>query len=267
MARAWQRLTWVALSTAALCLAPRAAAQILDAAADPAAPSEAWNAGGGEAPPPNPGKARPARAAAKKDPAVAEREIEAGIASLQAGKASVAVQQLTATLTGGGLPSAQMAKALYHRGVAYRQQRMPAQAIADLTGALWIKNGLGDSDRADALEMRAAAYRDAGLPDQTDPDSKKLAAAKAGDASKVAATAPPPSEGNANEAVVASAAPTEAPASAGGLGSFFGSLFSGASSGRGVQTGAIPASSPSTASGWVDFGAWVDGTEVHEGGR
>jgi tetratricopeptide (TPR) repeat protein len=267
MARAWQRLTWVALSTAALCLAPRAAAQVLDAGADPGVPSEASNAAGGEAPPPNPVKARPARTAAKKDPAVAEREIEAGIASLQAGKAGLAVQQLTAALTGGGLRSAQMAKALYHRGVAYRQQRKPAQAIADLTGALWIKNGLGDSDRADALEMRAAAYRDAGLPDQTDPEAKKLAAAKPEDSSKAAAAAPP-SEGHTNEAMVASAAPAEASASAGGIGGFFGSLFGGGASGRGVQTGAVPASTPPpTASGWVDFGAWFDGTEVRKGGR
>ena len=47
-----------------------------------------------------------------------------------------------------------MAKALFYRGVAYRQQRKPAQAISDLTSALWLKGGLGGSDRADALQQR-----------------------------------------------------------------------------------------------------------------
>ena len=56
-----------------------------------------------------------------------------------------------------------MAKALYLRGVAYRQQGKPAQAISDLTSALWLKGGLADSDRADAIKQRTAAYGDAGL--------------------------------------------------------------------------------------------------------
>ena len=37
-----------------------------------------------------------------------------------------------------------MAKALLYRGIAYRQQKLPAQAIADLTSALWLKGGLSD---------------------------------------------------------------------------------------------------------------------------
>ena len=46
-----------------------------------------------------------------------------------------AAQALSQALQ-GGLPSRQMAKALYHRGVAYRRQGKPAQAISDLTSAL-----------------------------------------------------------------------------------------------------------------------------------
>ena len=67
--------------------------------------------------------------------------------------------------SGGNLPPAIMAKALLYRGIAYRQQKLPAQAIADLTSALWLKGGLGESDRADALRQRTSAYQEAGLRD------------------------------------------------------------------------------------------------------
>ena len=74
-----------------------------------------------------------------------------------------AAQALTAVLAGGNLPPAIMAKALLYRGIAYRQQKKPAQAIADLTSALWLKGGLSESDRADGLRQRTAAYQEAGL--------------------------------------------------------------------------------------------------------
>ena len=107
-----------------------------------------------------------AKAPAKKkrqDPVEAQRAIESANKLLQSGKAEQATQALTATLAGGNLPPAVMAKALYLRGVAYRQQGKPAQAISDLTSALWLKGGLADSDRADAMKQRTAAYGDAGL--------------------------------------------------------------------------------------------------------
>ena len=107
-----------------------------------------------------------AKAPAKKkrqDPVEAQRAIEGASKLLQSGKAEQATQSLTATLAGGNLPPAIMAKALYMRGVAYRQLGRPAQAISDLTSALWLKGGLADSDRADATKQRAAAYGDAGL--------------------------------------------------------------------------------------------------------
>ena len=62
-----------------------------------------------------------------------------------------------------------MAKALFYRGVAYRQQKLPAQAIADLTSALWLKGGLGGNDRADALRQRTSAYQEAGLAESGEP--------------------------------------------------------------------------------------------------
>jgi hypothetical protein len=59
-----------------------------------------------------------------------------------------------------------MAKALYYRGTAYRKQGKPAQAISDLTTAVWLKGGLSDSDRAQATEQRQLAYSEAGLGSQ-----------------------------------------------------------------------------------------------------
>jgi hypothetical protein len=109
-------------------------------------------------------KGKAAKSTAKKqDPAEARRAVDAASKMLEAGKAEQAAQALTATLTGGNLPPAILAKAFYVRGLAYRQQGKSAQAISDLTSALWLKGGLGGDERADALKQRSAAYRDAGL--------------------------------------------------------------------------------------------------------
>ncbi len=104
--------------------------------------------------------------APKKDPASAERSYAAGTKAYEAGNLNEAVQQLSAALANGGLPNPQMAKALYYRGTAYRKQGKPAQAISDLTTAVWLKGGLSDSDRAQAMEQRQLAYSEAGLGSQ-----------------------------------------------------------------------------------------------------
>jgi tetratricopeptide (TPR) repeat protein len=101
----------------------------------------------------------------KPSPAEAKAAIDAAAKLLEAGKAEPAVEALSRTLANGRLPPAIMAKALLYRGSAYRQLNKPAQAIADLTSALWVKGGLGEADRADALKQRAAAYHAAGLSD------------------------------------------------------------------------------------------------------
>ena len=67
---------------------------------------------------------------------------------------------------------------LYLRGIAYRQQSKPALAISDLTSALWLKGGLGETDRADALKQRSAAYADAGLTETGEADAARRTAAK-----------------------------------------------------------------------------------------
>jgi hypothetical protein len=255
MARAWQTWTWATLLTSAVSVAPQVAAQTWG---DVGAPFESSDASGAKTIQRMSGKA-----AAKKDPAAAQKEIEAGIASLEAGKTDIAVQRFTAALSGGSLPSPLMAKALYYRGVAFRRHGKPVQAISDLTSALWLKNGLDASERVAALAMRAAAYRDAGLPDQIDSEPKTLAAPGAGAPSSGLIAAPATADRSASQAAAASAEPSEAlrAASGIGLGGFFDGLFGRASSGSSVQTGAVSASPSPTSSGWVD------GTEVRKGDR
>jgi tetratricopeptide (TPR) repeat protein len=101
----------------------------------------------------------------KQDPADARRSVDAAAKLLEAGKVDQAAQTATAALAAGNLPPPSLAKAFYVRGVAYRQQGKTAQAISDLTNALWLKGGLGGPERAEALKQRSAAYSDAGLTD------------------------------------------------------------------------------------------------------
>lgn len=203
----------------------------------------------------------------KKDPSIAQGQIDAAVASLGSGKLDVAVQQLTAVLSGGGLPAAQMARALYYRGLAYRKQSKPAQAIADLTSALWLKNGLAAAERADALENRAAAYREAGLSDQADADMAKVASTRTGKSGadtqasagggQVAAVATKTAAAPQAEAKAESAAPASSSSSGGGggIGSFFGNIFGGGTASASAEQ---PKPAPRTAS----VSEWSASTEV-----
>jgi hypothetical protein len=161
----------------------------------------------------------------KKDPAEALRSVDTGIKLLQSGKAEQAIQTFSAAIAAGNLPPPQMARALYHRGVAYRKANKPAQAISDLTSALWLKNGLQDADRQDAVKQRADAYREAGLPDQTGEDGRPAGAAQSGRATRNAAAAPGATTGAPGVTTAALAPePAAQPASTGGL---FANLFGG----------------------------------------
>lgn len=118
--------------------------------------------------------------------ASAQRAYAAGTKSFEAGDMAAAEQQLSVALAGGGLPNAQMARALYLRGAAYRRLGRPAQAISDLTTAVWLKGGLSDADKAKATEERQLAYREAGLGDTPPP----VGAAPLDQTPKAAATPP-----------------------------------------------------------------------------
>ncbi len=258
-----------------LTIAPSIAQTVDPSATSPAAASAPAKAAAKKP------KTKPAASeakAAKKDPAVAQKEIDAGVASLQAGKTDLAVQQLTSALTGGSLPAPLLARAHYQRGLAYRKQSKTALAISDLTQALWVKNGLAETDRADAMQNRIAAYRDAGLPDQADAESvkststsaprpatpaaapAKVAAAEAAPASALASTAARTGS-ISTEKPTAGLVPTPDPAPStggGGLGGFFGNLFGGSS---GAAT-AAPAAQAAPAKTEVASSAWSAGTEV-----
>jgi len=164
----------------------------------------------------------PAAMAAKGKAAPAgdvDHTIETAVSALEAGKADLAVQELTSAISGGKITQSKMARALYFRGLAYRKQSKPAQAIADFTSALWIKNGLDAGQRADALLNRAAAYRDAGLTEQAEADEQRVAAGRRSGQSRQAAAAAP-----------ANAPPAPSSSSGGGgLGGFFNALFGGGS--------------------------------------
>jgi tetratricopeptide (TPR) repeat protein len=132
-----------------------------------------------------------AKAAEEAQPnqAAAQRAYAAGTKSFEAGDMAAAEQQLSVALAGGGLPNAQMARALYLRGAAYRRLGRPAQAISDLTTAVWLKGGLNDADKAKATEERQLAYREAGLGDTPPP----IGAAPLDQSPKTPGTPPPPS--------------------------------------------------------------------------
>src|SRR5215510_1185928 len=244
MARGWRLLTPVpvvavlglicALSTGAL-----AAGKAGDDKGSAGEPAEAG--------------AQAAASASKKkhDPAEAQRAVEHAGKLLEAGKTEPAVQALSATLAAGNLPPSVMAKALLLRGIAYRQQKKPAQAISDFTSALWLKGGLSETDRADGLRQRAAAYQEAGLNQQ----GGEIATAALGKETRARErpsnpAASPWGDGTTTSAPSASAPPHTAlnqepskePASGGGW-DLFGSLFGGAGSAF-AGTSAQPAAAP-----------------------
>ena len=156
MARDWRKVALAVVTAAALASVCPQTAQVqaqqarkAPAAAKPAAKGDPDGA--------------EKTAKKRQDPAEAQRAVENASKLLQSGKADQAEQVLSATLAAGSLPPAIMARALHLRGMAYRQQKKPAQAISDLTSALWLKGGLSAEDRAEALKQRSAAFADAGL--------------------------------------------------------------------------------------------------------
>jgi cell division septation protein DedD len=161
MARDWRRAVLAAVAAAMLGGACVLAAQAQAAEEEPEGEQAEAAA---DAQPGKSGKKR-------QDPAEAQRAIEAAQKQLQAGRTEQAVQGLTAVLSGGNLPPAILARAFYVRGMAYRQQRRTAQAVSDLTSALWLKGGLGGEERDAAIRERSAAYADAGLADRGEAEA------------------------------------------------------------------------------------------------
>ena len=156
--------------------------------------------------------------------ALTRQSYESGIKSYSAGKFQPAVDELSGALRGGGLGSAEMAKALYVRGLAYKKLSKPGLAISDLTSALWLKNGLGEADQKNAIAERGEAYRLAGLGDGNsgndsvsvaDPNPAPAGAKAAAPAIDAAAATPAkpakPAPAAKQAAVVPAGGPAQAP--------------------------------------------------------
>ena len=113
--------------------------------------------------------AKAAADAQRESAAAGQRAYAAGVKAFEGGDIRGAEQQLSVALAGGGLPNAQMARALYYRGSSYRQLGRPAQAISDLTTAVWLKGGLPEDLKTKAIEARKLAYQEAGLGNTPPP--------------------------------------------------------------------------------------------------
>lgn len=174
-----------------------------------------------------------------------EIAMKRGIDAYNAGKLANAIGSLSTAISNGGLNSSNLARSLYYRGLAYRKHGKPAQAIPDLTNAIWLAGGLTDSERNDAMANRAAAYREAGIAEPggaaaaaaapAAPAPAPLAATPAARSAPIAATSgwQTSTGGTAGIPAAAPSAPPVAvtsvpPASqSGGIGGFFNNLFSG----------------------------------------
>jgi hypothetical protein len=154
------------------------------------------------------GPKRPvAKAKAKDGAGDTDRQLDAAAKSLADGNADAAMTALDGILSGGGLASNHMARALYLRGLAHRKKARPAQAIADLTSAVWLKGGLSEADRTAALKERSEISREIGVADGGAPPATGSAPATA------AAPAAPPVAREAAPVAQAPAAQTPAPQS------------------------------------------------------
>jgi hypothetical protein len=194
----------------------------------------------------------PAKSTKRADPVDGQGALDSAAKSLEAGKTDQAIQQVNGLLSGARLQGRSMARALYLRGAAYHKQGKPAQAIADLTSALWLKGGLSDADRLAATTLRSEAYREAGLNELADADARKVGRTPAPQT-----TSPAPSQGEAPVRSTEGARKSEAEqkqalaqpsAPSGGVSGFFSNLFSGspyASSAAG-SAGARPESNRAT---------------------
>jgi tetratricopeptide (TPR) repeat protein len=163
--------------------------------------------------------------------ALVQQAFDGGIKAYGSGKFEEAQRAFDAAVR-GGLPSAQMPRLLYYRGLTFRKLGKPGYAVSDLTNALWLKGGLSEAERADATKVRALAYNESGVSDVPPVPQSAYAEAPKIPSSTPAATqtAMAGSGGSAAPASNAPAAPTPSSSSSGGIGGFFSNLFGGSSS-------------------------------------
>lgn len=180
---------------------------------------------------------------------------DGGVKAYGVGKYEEALRAFEAAIR-AGMPSQQMPRVLYYRGLTFRKLGKPGFAVSDLTSALWLKGGLSEAERADAIKNRALAFHESGVSEVPAVPQSAYAQAPAmpGSGPQAAPTA------TASSAPAAPAAPSGS-SSGGGIGGFFSNLFGGGSSSE--QSEAPPASTASienASSG--DAAGWGAATEV-----
>lgn len=195
------------------------------------------------------------------------KSVISGIKLYEAGKMDKAITALTKAVRGGGLSSQDLAKALYFRGLALEKSGKSADAIADLTNAVWMKGGLTPDEEKKALSIRSAAYAKLGVKDPGPPVTAQGTPSPGWNKSAAAPKAPAaaPSSGSpggfqtkvARNEPAQTAPPTTSSNPLSGVGSFFSNIFSGGSSSEtpasSAPTASIntsPSAAPTAVSGW-----------------
>lgn len=211
-----------------------------------------------------------AEAAAAKKAKPSAADINRALKLYKSRKYANALTLLNGAIDSGSLKSSDMARALHYRGKTLRKQGKYAQAIADFTNALWLKNGLGATMRKEAEQERAAAYKAAGLQNPTGGAARARSSARVASRATSAKGAPRQgwqSQTRARAPVPARpAAPAKQTAkkSSGGIGGFFSNLFSGAKK----KSAPATAQAPAPAAGAPETGAitqvsgWSSRTDV-----
>ena len=188
---------------------------------------------------------------------------EGGIKAYQVGKYEEALRAFEAAIR-TGMPSQQMPRVLYYRGLTFRKLGKPGFAVSDLTSALWLKGGLSETERADAIKNRALAYNESGVSDVPPVPKSPYAEAPVLPGKEKPAARPPvaaggsPAAPSSNTAVASSSSSSSG---SGGIGGFFSNLFGGGSSSE-QKSDEAPPSTASISESSSEGGGWAGSTEV-----
>jgi SPOR domain len=202
-------------------------------------------------PKPADGDAEQAGSETSRDSNAAWRDYDAGVQLLRGAQPEAASEKFSKVLAGSNVPAPLMAKTLLQRGISYRQEGKPGQAVADLTSAMYLRNGLSEPEKADAAAQRSAAYREAGLTEQgvAAPDQKRASAPVAGGSAGGASLVKSPSVNvpTAGLAPGADATVPQSSSSGSSGGGFFSKLFGSSESEAATPAPVAPVVAPATA--------------------
>lgn len=180
-----------------------------------------------------------------------------GVKAFERSQYDSAVRSFTAALSGGGLSSQDMAKAMYFRGQAYQKSKRPAEAIADYTSAIWLSNGLSKDERARAEVLRQQAYSSAGVS----PTNSNVAASTGGPAAAPAGQVP----AFKTSAPTKTLAEPEPSSTLGGIGNVFAGWFGGGSSSAAKPAPSVTASTGNQRPSTPSVSGWNSATQTSSG--